>query len=382
VQLPDTGHLLGIVSYRIYPAENGGQQSITSFYGELSKRVRLSLLVSRDNVIDPEEPIEIFPQLYSSYRSWMNVFLVYQLIRLIKKRKYTCMLVDHSYYAWLAWLLRRFTGVPFIIRSHNIESHRFKDLGRWYWSWMEWYEKRIHQRANYNWWICREDLKYAIKQWKIDPEKCSVTTYGTLLHSTPDKSQRLASRKKILANWQLPESVRLFYFNGSLGYLPNTEALRVIMYDLIPRLRQAAIDFRIIITGAGMPKEWLTLMEEEQHIILPGFLPDISLYWEGTDCFIHPVTRGAGIKTKLVEALAHGLPCVTTQAGLRGLDQPGYRKVLLAVPDYDWQAFAEQMVEASGPDKRYKVPLEFYHQFSLQNIVHSALLSLQEDGNR
>jgi glycosyltransferase involved in cell wall biosynthesis len=185
-----------------------------------------------------------------------------------------------------------------------------------------------------------------------------------------------------LANWQLPESVRLFYFNGSLGYLPNTEALRVIMYDLIPRLRLAAIDFRIIITGAGMPKEWLTLMEEEQHIILPGFLPDISLYWEGTDCFIHPVTRGAGIKTKLVEALAHGLPCVTTQAGLRGLDQPGYRKVLLAVPDYDWQAFAEQMVEASGPDKRYKVPLEFYHQFSLQNIVHSALLSLQEDGNR
>ncbi len=83
MQLPDTGHLLGIVSYRIYPAENGGQQSISTFYGELSKRVHLSLLVSRDNVIEPEQPFEIIPQLYTKYRSWMNIFLLYRLIRLI-----------------------------------------------------------------------------------------------------------------------------------------------------------------------------------------------------------------------------------------------------------------------------------------------------------
>ena len=89
---------------------------------------------------------------------------------------------------------------------------------------------------------------------------------------------------------------------------------------------------------------------------------------------------GAGIKTKLVEALAHGLPCVTTQSGLRGLDQPGWRKMLISVPDYDWEAFAQQMIDATEPDKRYRVPIEFYHQFSLHNIVHSALLSLQVHG--
>jgi glycosyltransferase involved in cell wall biosynthesis len=179
-------------------------------------------------------------------------------------------------------------------------------------------------------------------------------------------------------DWQLDEMVRLFYFNGSLNYAPNTDALRVILYNLVPRLKRAGIDFKIIITGAGMPTVWQELLEKEPAILLPGFLPDISLYWEGSDCFIHPVTRGAGIKTKLVEAMGHGLPCVVTQSSIRGMDQPGFKKMLLTVPDYDWDAFAQQMIEASDPDKRYKVPLEFFHQFSLQNIVHSALLSLQE----
>lgn len=380
MRLPDTGNLLGIVSYRIYPAENGGQQSIATFYAELAKKVNLTLLVSRDNEPDPAEGKDIFPVLYTRYQSWMNLFLLYKFIQLIRRRGITCLLVDHSYYAWLPWLLRRFTGVPFIIRSHNIEAHRFRDLGRWYWRWYETYERWIHDRANFNWWICREDMKFATRLWKIDPEKCSVTTYGTLLHTTPDKKQKAIRRKEIIAEGSLVDSVRLFYFNGSLNYPPNTEALRVIYYDLLPRLRRAGIDFRIVITGAGMPDVWHQLLSKEKEFILPGFLPDISRYWEGCDCFIQPVTLGAGIKTKLVEALAHGLPCVTTQSGLRGLDQPGWRKMLLSVPDYDWEAFAQQMIDATDPDNRYKVPIEFYHQFSLHNIVHSALLSLQAHG--
>ncbi|MFN9588770.1 MAG: hypothetical protein ACK56A_00100, partial [Bacteroidota bacterium] len=78
MRLPDTGNLLGIVSYRIYPAENGGQQSIATFYAELAKRVNLTLLVSRDNAPDPEEGKDIFPVLYTRYQSWMNLFLLYK----------------------------------------------------------------------------------------------------------------------------------------------------------------------------------------------------------------------------------------------------------------------------------------------------------------
>lgn len=375
----DTRALLGIVSYRIYPAENGGQQSIATFYAELNKRVTLTLLVSRDNELEPGNHLSVFPVLYSGYLSWMNLLLVFKIKKLIRQRNITCMLVDHSYYAWLAWVLRRITGIPFIIRSHNIESHRFKDLGRWYWRWYEQFERWIHTRANYNWWISRNDLKFATKTWKISPSKSAVTTYGTLLRNEPDKTHKLAQRKQLLQQWDLPETVRLFYFNGSLNYAPNIEAIRTIVYDILPRLQQKNIPFRIVISGIGLEAAWQQVIAHYPEIIWVGFKQDITLFWEGCDCFINPVTQGAGIKTKLIEALAHGLPSVSTLSGMRGLERPNLNKVLIGVNDYDWDTFTDRMVQVTNPDVKWRIPLEFFQEFSLPNIVQGALLSLQTD---
>lgn len=375
----DTRALLGIVSYRIYPAENGGQQSIATFYAELNKRVTLTLLVSRDNELEPGNHLSVFPVLYSGYLSWMNLLLVFKIKKLIRQRNITCMLVDHSYYAWLAWVLRRITGIPFIIRSHNIESHRFKDLGRWYWRWYEQFERWIHTRANYNWWISRNDLKFATKTWKISPSKSAVTTYGTLLRNEPDKTHKLAQRKQLLQQWDLPETVRLYYFNGSLNYAPNIEAIRTIVYDILPRLQQKNIPFRIVISGIGLEAAWQQVIAHYPEIIWVGFKQDITLFWEGCDCFINPVTQGAGIKTKLIEALAHGLPSVSTLSGMRGLERPNLNKVLIGVNDYDWDTFTDRMVQVTNPDVKWRIPLEFFQEFSLPNIVQGALLSLQTD---
>lgn len=375
----DTRALLGIVSYRIYPAENGGQQSIATFYAELNKRVTLTLLVSRDNELEPGNHLSVFPVLYSGYLSWMNLLLVFKIKKLIRQRNITCMLVDHSYYAWLAWVLRRITGIPFIIRSHNIESHRFKDLGRWYWRWYEQFERWIHTRANYNWWISRNDLKFATKTWKIPASKSAVTTYGTLLRNEPDKTHKLAQRKQLLQQWDLPETVRLFYFNGSLNYAPNIEAIRTIVYDILPRLQQKNIPFRIVISGIGLEAAWQQVIAHYPEILWVGFKQDITLFWEGCDCFINPVTQGAGIKTKLIEALAHGLPSVSTLSGMRGLERPNLNKVLIGVNDYDWDTFTDRMVQVTNPDVKWRIPLEFFQEFSLPNIVQGALLSLQTD---
>lgn len=379
---PDISHLLGIVSYTIYPAENGGQQSIATFYAELNKKVSLTLLVSRDNAIDPETGIATFPVLYSGFLSWMNLFLLYKIRRLIQQRNITCLLVDHSYYAWFAWLLSRMSGVPFIIRSHNIETHRFHDLGRWYSTLFEKYESRIHRRAHYNWWISRNDLKYATKKWNIDPEKCAVTTYGTLLRSEPDKVVRTQQRNHLVTLLQVSPSDTLFYFNGSLNYAPNVAAIRTIVYDIVPRLTLANIPFQIIITGAGLSAEWQKVLASIPRIHYLGFQHHIDMYWEGSDCFINPVTLGSGIKTKIIESLAHGLPVVSTRSGMKGLERSTLQKVLVGVRDYDWEDFTQQMIAVAQSKVKWRIPLEFYQEFSLPNIVQNALLSLQTHVNR
>ena len=379
---PDISNLFGIVSYKIYPAENGGQQSIATFYAELNKRVSLTLLVSRDNEVSGETTISTVPILYSGLLSWLNLFLLYKIRRLIQQKNITCLLVDHSYYAWFAMLLSKLSGVPFIIRSHNIETHRFHDLGRWYSKLYEKYESRIHRQAHYNWWISRNDLKYATKKWNVSPEKSAVTTYGTLLRSEPDKLVRLQQRERLLSLLQVSQTDILYYFNGSLNYAPNVAAIRTIVYDIVPRLELKNISFQIIITGSGLSLAWQKVLSNIPRIHYLGFQENIDLYWEGTDCFINPVTLGSGIKTKIIESLSHGLPTVSTRSGMKGLERPTLQKVLVSVRDYDWEDFTNQMIAVTQSTVKWRIPLEFYQEFSLPNIVQNALLSLQTNVSR
>ncbi|NDA61669.1 MAG: glycosyltransferase [Chitinophagia bacterium] len=240
----------------------------------------------------------------------------------------------------------------------------------------------MHRQAHYNWWISRNDLKYATKKWNVSPEKSAVTTYGTLLRSEPDKLVRLQQRERLLSLLQVSQTDILYYFNGSLNYAPNVAAIRTIVYDIVPRLELKNISFQIIITGSGLSLAWQKVLSNIPRIHYLGFQENIDLYWEGTDCFINPVTLGSGIKTKIIESLSHGLPTVSTRSGMKGLERPTLQKVLVSVRDYDWEDFTNQMIAVTQSTVKWRIPLEFYQEFSLPNIVQNALLSLQTNVSR
>lgn len=62
---------------------------------------------------------------------------------------------------------------------------------------------------------------------------------------------------------------------------------------------------------------------------------------------INPITLGTGINIKLLDALAAGVPTVSTQTGVRGLSEQ-YRGGVVVVEDEDHQAFANAIVWLSS----------------------------------
>ncbi len=58
-----------------------------------------------------------------------------------------------------------------------------------------------------------------------------------------------------------------------------------------------------------------------RNVVEHGFVDDLGAVYRDTDIAINPVRFGAGLKIKTVEALASGLPLVTTAEGARGLGQ-------------------------------------------------------------
>ena len=306
----------------------------------------------------------------------MNLFRLYRLHKLIREKKITVLIVELSYFGWLGLLLRRITKVPVIIHSHNIESLRFKDLQKSWWRLYELYEKTIHRKANHSFFITEEDRNWAISHWQLPPSTCSVITYGTELTEPSKFEEKESYRNQLLAEYSLEASTRLFYFNGSLDYLPNTDALRIILNELIPLLHSVDFRFRIFVSGANLSDQWKQALAGYPEIIYIGFSSNPKKFYIGADCFINPVTLGAGIKTKLVEALAYNQASISTKAGAKGIDANMIGGRLFLVDDYDWYRFAAAMVKMDL-SKIGNTSADFYKEFNWDNIIQKALISLQ-----
>jgi len=371
----DTPVVLGIVSYSVFPARMGGQKCVQGFYGQLAKEVKLILAVAKNNQTDtvPDALVENF--LFDHWKGPLNILYLFRLKKLIRKHKVNVIIIEHSYFGWLGLLLRWFTGVPFVIRSHNIEAHRFRDMQRLFWKSYHTYEKFVHRKANHSFFITEEDLNYGMNDWHLKPENCTVITYGVNPEIDLNTSQPIL-RRRIMEYFKIPTNTLLFLFNGTLNYTPNTDALHIIVYELLPLLREKELSFRIFICGSGLSDQWELVLKEQPEIIYCGFVDDINVFMMGTDCSINPVTLGGGIKTKLVEALAYHQTVITTTTGVKGILPSITGDKVKVVPDYDWTLFTNTMSNIN-PYHQSMTPEAFFEHHNWKNIIAKALVSLR-----
>lgn len=369
--------ILGIVSYKIFPAQMGGQKCVTEWYTHLALEAKVILAVSKENGQVENMGYPILPFLYNHWWGILNIRYLYELNKLIKEQAIDVIIIEHSYFGWLGLLLRWFTKKPFIIRSHNIEAHRFRDMQRNWWRLYGWYEKQVHQKADHSFFITPEDKVWAVSHWQLDESKCTVITHGTDILQVPLTEEKKIYRQQLLSENNVNPGTRLFLFNGSLNYLPNIDALRIIISELLPILQSMHFEFRILICGKGLTKQWEQLLYAYPQLIYKGYVQNIAQYFRGTDCFINPVTLGGGIKIKLVEALAQNQPVISTRTGAKGIPANLLDEKIVLVDDYNWQAFAKAMSGIKIHDYT-NTPAAFYREFNWDKIVQKALLSLQK----
>jgi glycosyltransferase involved in cell wall biosynthesis len=367
--------VLGIISYKVFPAQMGGQKCAVQFYSHLAKYTRVVLAVSKENTA-VDETKNVHPILYHHRWGFANLLRVFRLRKLIRQENIDVVCIDHSYLGWLGVVLRWLTKKPFVIHSHNIEAHRFRDMHKLLWRLYLVYERWVHQKADHSFFITEEDREWAMAQYHIQPNKSSVVTYGIDVSAAITQDQRTICRNQLIAENNLRTDTRLFLFNGTLDYLPNTDALRIIISELLGLLQAMRFPFRIFICGNRLSGKWQQVLGGYPEIIYKGFANDISLYFKGADCFINPVTLGGGIKTKLVEALSCNQSCISTASGARGIPAEVAGDQLTVVPDYDWPAFANSM-RVKSMAMPADTPPAFYQMFNWDAIVQKALLSLQ-----
>jgi len=370
-----------LVPYPFIPPSKGGERAIYFLLKHLAAYVEIHCYTVAETSTGLES-VKFYPVLGRSSNKlrYINPVLFFRLKKALKQQGIGVVMIEHPYYGWLGILLKKITGLKLVVRSHNIESLRFKTLGKWWWPVMKAYEKCVHRHADLNLFITPEDLNYAEKFFGLLTGRSMVATYGIERAAHPAIEERMQARSALCKTLGLPEDTILLFFNGSLGYAPNRNALDKILLRINPILKERLqLPYRILICGMGLPASYRDLTNyKKDHILYLGFVEDIDRYFLGTDIFLNPVTEGGGIKTKLVEALAAGTPSVSFATGAWGVPVSVTGESLAVVKDDDHNTFAEAVLRCTDyPAARIKTPQEFYDYFNWDRIAGRTIASIQ-----
>jgi len=143
-------------------------------------------------------------------------------------------------------------------------------------------------------------------------------------------------------------------FVGHMEHFPNLDALIHLCRDIWPRVRARAAGARLIVAGREAREQLgraapqvLAAVERDRSIELRGWAPDLGELMARSAALAAPVRLGAGVRTKVIEAMAAGLPVVTTPRGAEGLEAIPGRELLVADGR---DRFAEELVRLLGDE--------------------------------
>jgi glycosyltransferase involved in cell wall biosynthesis len=343
----------------------GGQKGVVLFYKYLQNHCNIIIAASRDN--EKYNMASVYNFLFPNKLILFNIFLIGKLKRLIKERNIDVIIIEHSYPAFIGYICKKLLKIPFIIHGHNLEADRFKLMKRWWWKLFAFYEGWAFRNTDFNFFISKDDKVKAIDTYKTKEEKSTVITYG-IEKNVVNTLNNIPLLKKIAG---FSEDEKIFFFNGTLEYRPNYEALYFIINKIMPLIKDKIAAYAFLITGSEPPAAIIKMLEMNKHIRNLGFVEDLQPYYQMADLFINPILNNSGIKTKVIEAVANGCTIISTLSGAAGINKDVCGNKLIVVADNDWKAFADQMIKHIHMEHT-EVPNQFFEYYSWENITKKA----------
>jgi glycosyltransferase involved in cell wall biosynthesis len=107
-------------------------------------------------------------------------------------------------------------------------------------------------------------------------------------------------------------------FIGTAVWPPTASAISALVTEVWPRVRQDVPQARLLVAGRGTSS--LLDLSSEGNVEVLGEVPSGREFLRGLSVLVYPVERGSGVKVKVLEAIASGVPVVTTPAGAEGIE--------------------------------------------------------------
>ena len=183
--------------------------------------------------------------------------------------------------------------------------------------------------------------EYALIERSDETWVVSGTEQRLLQKEWPNKSIELVSNIVDVPGSHTPFAIRRdWLFIGGFQHPPNIDAVLFFLKEIYPWVSGSLGDAKFYIIGDKVPPEIVTLANE--RIIIAGLQRDVRPFFDSVKLSVAPLRFGAGVKGKINQSMAFGVPVVATSLAVEGAGLRHRKEILVADKPED---FARAVIE-------------------------------------
>ncbi len=342
-----------------YPIDQGGKIRIFNIIKNLSKNHAITLATVThgslseyeslsklcDEVIIVKRPPKKWGDRFSfllsaepyNYIIYYSDELKLELRRLLSRKSFDLVQIEFP----MMWQYADiFKGMPVILDAHNIEHEIIRQVKYGYSSLMRkilyvMEEIKIKRKEKRAWRECA--LCFTVSK----KERDLIAAY----HGHNEKVFTISNGVDLETHTFLPKSEtegRLLFLGG-MDYQPNLDSALYLLKEIFPSVRSGnhAVRLDFVARDVWRINIPMPVVGVEFHENVPDVLP----YFRRSDILLVPLRYGGGTRIKILEAMAAGLPVVTTSKGCEGIEAMHGVHLMIADSPDEFAAYIKRVLE-------------------------------------
>lgn len=188
--------------------------------------------------------------------------------------------------------------------------------------------------------IYRSDIALMISPYEMDLLQQELNIPTDLLFHLPFMVDPISP--KTVKEWPSFEKRSDFICIGNGKHAPNVDSIKVLKNPVWPQIRKKLPEANLHIYGAYLPQQVKEMHDPKTGFYVEGWAKNVEIVLQNAKLLLAPLRFGAGTKGKLLDAMRHGTPSITTKIGAEGMhgDLPWNGTIT-----DDWHVFSEAAIE-------------------------------------
>ncbi|ETJ20633.1 Glycosyl transferase group 1 [human gut metagenome] len=241
--------------------------------------------------------------------------------RLINSNEYTNVIIDHLP---IAIYLDVLSNQKIMLSQHNCEylilKRRYekeKNIIKKFYIWTEFlktknYEKNVCSKVDKVIVLSEEDKKCIVHE---DYKGENIAIIPISVETTYVKKHYNHTVKNIL-------------FLGTMSWYPNEHGILWFLKNVWKDILKINSDMKLYIVGNNPSDEIKSYSSE--NVIVTGYVDSVDEYIEKCDICVVPLFIGGGMRVKILECMAKGIPCISTSIGAEGIEYVDEEDIIIA----------------------------------------------------